>query len=60
MVKKHKWKFTYEIIPNLTVNQGMQIKTITSHFTPLRLAKNVELLDEKIECMHPPTQQFRS
>ena len=42
----------YEIILNLVVNQGMQIKTITSHFIPLRLAKNVEFLDEKTECMH--------
>ena len=50
----------YEIILNLIVNQGMQIKTITSHFTPLRLAKNIESLDEKIECTHPPTQQFCS
>lgn len=50
--KNTQWKFMYEIILNLVVNQGMQIKTITNHFIPLRLAKNVEFLDEKIECMH--------
>lgn len=31
----------YEVILNLMTNQGMQIKIIRCHFTPLRLAKTL-------------------
>lgn len=51
----------YEIILNLVVNQGMQIKTITNHFISPATGQNVEFLDEKIECMHVSSDwQFSS
>lgn len=39
MGEKYKRKFMDETILNLITNRGMQIKTVTCHFAPLRLAK---------------------